>query len=147
MRTFIITFAFMFLACQAQAGTDGINQLITASELRASNANDEALEGANRQRGLVSQQKTLRNAQSAQNAAPAAPKQLKPPKATLQNPNIAKVKQMDAQMKALKQKLESVSGLPTDQQQKIDQMHDLLTKMMAVMNSLLDKMAEAQTAQ
>ena len=67
-------------------------------------------------------------------------------KLKLPNPNLAKVKQLDAQMKALKPKLESINGLPADQQYKIDQMHDLLMKMIAVMNSLVNKMEE-QSAQ
>jgi uncharacterized coiled-coil protein SlyX len=47
-------------------------------------------------------------------------------------------------MKAMKQKLESISGLPADQQQRIDQMHDHLMKMMALMNNLMEKISESQ---
>ncbi|MEZ0262478.1 MAG: hypothetical protein ACAH80_15850 [Alphaproteobacteria bacterium] len=135
MRIFIIAFAFIMLACQAQAGTDGINQLNSVMQNQSSDANDGATAGTGRPSGLGAQ---------AQQPASNSPQPVKLPKAKLPNPNIAKVKQLDAQMKALKQKLESISGLPADQQQRIDQMHDHLMKMMALMNSLMEKISESQ---
>jgi hypothetical protein len=41
----------------------GINALIAVSSMQASNANDQALAGAAKQRSLLNQQKQLRDAQ------------------------------------------------------------------------------------
>lgn len=43
---------------------DGIGRLIAVSTLKAGNANEDALEGANKQRDLIAQQKKLRGAQA-----------------------------------------------------------------------------------
>lgn len=140
MRFFIII-AFMLIASQAQAANDGINQLITAGQIKADNANDDALSGASRQRDLIGQQRSLRNAQGMQDtpSSNTTPQTIKKPKAKLQNPNLVKIKQLQAQMTALNQKLNSISGLPQDQQQRIQQMQDLMAKMMALMNNLMNK--------
>jgi hypothetical protein len=60
-----------FLACTIALGmtsgvasaADGINYLIAVTQMKAANANDEALKGAEQQRGLVKQQQQLRDHQ------------------------------------------------------------------------------------
>jgi len=42
---------------------DGISRLISVTQMKASNANDEALSGAAKQRDLIEQQKSLRSSQ------------------------------------------------------------------------------------
>ena len=49
----------------AFAATDGIQQLITVTQMKADNANEEALQGAEKQRELVAEQKRLRAQQRA----------------------------------------------------------------------------------
>ena len=44
---------------------DGISRLISVTQLKASNANDEAMSGATKQRDLIEQQKSLRSSQPA----------------------------------------------------------------------------------
>jgi hypothetical protein len=45
------------------AGLDGISYLVAVTQMKANNANDQALHGAEDQRKLVKQQELLRNAQ------------------------------------------------------------------------------------
>lgn len=45
------------------SAADGINRLIAVTQLKTQNANDEALNGADRQRELVKKQKQLRERQ------------------------------------------------------------------------------------
>jgi hypothetical protein len=137
MRYFILALALILLPCHAQAGTDGISQLNTVTQQKADNANDDALQDAARQRGLI-QGQTGKSQASAGTVA-------KPPKALkLPNPNQAKVKQLEAQVKALNTKLNSITGLPDDQQLRIQQMQDHMAKMMALMSNLMEKMSETQ---
>lgn len=42
------------------AATEGISQLIAATSTKSSNANDQALEGAPQQRGLIAKQEVIR---------------------------------------------------------------------------------------
>ena len=42
------------------AGLDGINYLVTVTQMKAQNANDEALQGAEKQRKLVKQMESTR---------------------------------------------------------------------------------------
>lgn len=126
MRYLIIALAFVLLPCQAQAGLDSAAQSQRPPAISQAPGSDPA----NGQPSGNTTSQTI-----------AKPKS----KLKLPTPNLAKVKQLDAQMKALKPKLESINGLPADQQYKIDQMHDLLMKMIAVMNSLVNKMEEQST--
>lgn len=44
--------------------TDGITRLIAVTQLKAHDANEQALEGADKQRSLIRQQKMLRSTQT-----------------------------------------------------------------------------------
>src|SRR5947207_1950115 len=46
------------------AAADGIARLIAVTQMKANNANDEALEGTNKQRRLIREQKSLRATQT-----------------------------------------------------------------------------------
>jgi hypothetical protein len=57
--------ASLSLAAPAYAQTAGIQSLVTVAQVRAENANEDALDGAERQRSLVRQQQRLRSNQRA----------------------------------------------------------------------------------
>ena len=44
---------------------DGIGRLITVTQMKSNNANEEAMHGADKQRGIINEQKTLRAQQRA----------------------------------------------------------------------------------
>ena len=44
---------------------DGIGRLITVTQMKSNNANEEAMHGADKQRGIINEQKTLRGQQRA----------------------------------------------------------------------------------
>lgn len=48
----------------ARAAADGIGRLIAVTQMKADNANTEAMEGADKQRDLIAQQKKIRGAQA-----------------------------------------------------------------------------------
>lgn len=58
--TLAVTVAVAAFLPNAPARIDGIHQLITVTQMKADAANDQALQGAERQRQLVEQQKQLR---------------------------------------------------------------------------------------
>ena len=60
-----VVFASLSFAVPAHAQSSGIQSLIAVAQMKAENANDEALEGANRQRDLVRQQQQIRANQRA----------------------------------------------------------------------------------
>lgn len=121
MRYFVMILALMLLPVCAQAGIGNVQN----------------------QRPQLAQPGTTGN-----NTAPAegtgSQQTVKLPKAKLLNPNVAKLKQLEAQMKALDQKLDSINGLAEDQQLRIQQMQDHMAKMMALMSNLMQKMSETQ---
>ena len=64
--------ALLVLAAGAAEGAgSGIDALVKVSQMKASNANDEALQGADKQRDLVQEKKKVRKA--ARHAADAKP--------------------------------------------------------------------------
>jgi hypothetical protein len=58
------TVGMVAIATPAAAAADGIARLIAVTQMKANNANDEALEGANKQRRLIREQKSLRATQT-----------------------------------------------------------------------------------
>lgn len=65
-RTFLVTaglVAVLGLPFGTANAADGINRLIMVTQLKTQNANDEALDGAERQRELAQKQKQLRERQ------------------------------------------------------------------------------------
>jgi hypothetical protein len=61
----LVTLALAPVSTVAHAGTDGINRLIAVTQLKADNANGDAMDGADKQRELVKKQKVLRAQQAA----------------------------------------------------------------------------------
>lgn len=58
-----LTIALGVTSGAASAVDDGITRLIAVTQMKANNANDDALKGAEQQRGLVKQQQQLRDQQ------------------------------------------------------------------------------------
>jgi len=50
------------LACVSAAAMDGISYLIAVTQMKANNANDDAMAGADKQRSLVREKHSLRDA-------------------------------------------------------------------------------------
>lgn len=55
--------AVLGMASGTASATDGITRLIAVTQMKAANANDDALKGAEQQRELVKQQQQLRDRQ------------------------------------------------------------------------------------
>jgi hypothetical protein len=70
-------------AFEAHAGSDGISYLIAVTQIKADNANDAALGGAEKQRQLIKKQQQLRARQAALDALVADGKVSQPLDVTL----------------------------------------------------------------
>jgi hypothetical protein len=62
--TVFAAFAWLAMPSAAVAANDGINRLIAVSTLKAADANEQALDGAAKQRDLVTKQREVRNQQA-----------------------------------------------------------------------------------
>jgi hypothetical protein len=51
------------LACVSGSAMDGISYLVAVTQMKANNANDDALAGADKQRALVREKHSVRHAQ------------------------------------------------------------------------------------
>lgn len=63
-QALVLASGLLAIPTPAHAALDGINRLIQVTQNKAANANEQALEGADKQRKLIEEQKKIRGAQA-----------------------------------------------------------------------------------
>jgi len=165
---YLIILAFLLTPALASAqSSDGINRLNAISTLKANEANDEALKGADKQRNLTQSQKDLRDNltntdrvrgfDTQQNSSPPAGglgsqegANLKTRHDTVKNSisnvrrvsNKAELEQIEAQLKDIQRRLDGLSEMGAEDQEQLKKMMDRMDKMEKKISNLMKKASD-----